>query len=70
MSKWSVSAWMPSRISGRDLFDLTVVALFFACLILLQACSATLPAQPTIPPLPKSIKEPPRPFPNPPGTQP
>lgn len=56
-------------VNGRDVFDLLLLALVFACLLMLSACSATLPASPTIPPLPQSIKEPPRPFPLPPGTQ-
>ena len=54
-------------VSARDAFDLALAVLLFACLLMLSACSATLPSSPTIPPLPKAVKEPPRPFPSPPG---
>lgn len=56
-------------VNGRDAFDLLLIACLFACLLMLSACS-TAPAvsqTPTLPPLPKAIKEPPRPFPTPPG---
>lgn len=54
-------------VSARDAFDLALAAFLCACLLMLSACSATLPSSPTIPPLPKAVKEPPRPFPTPPG---
>ena len=61
---WQGIARMRLRefVSARDALDLALVAFLFACLLMLSACSATLPASPTIPPLPKAVKDPPRPF--------
>ncbi len=54
-------------VSGRDAFDLILIALILSFLLLLSACSATLPISPTIPPLPAEIAAPAKPFPTPPG---
>ena len=54
-------------VSARDAFDLILMACVFAFLLLLSACSATLPVSPTIPPLPPEIAAPAKPFPTPPG---
>ena len=69
MWKWhGIELWrFKDFVSARDAFDLILMACVFAFLLLLSACSATLPISPTIPPLPPEIAAPAKPFPTPPG---
>jgi len=61
-----------SEAHGLSLFAPAVTALVYLALFVLAltlaGCLATVPLSPTVPDLPAKVKEPPRPFPKPPGT--
>lgn len=74
MWRWNgIELWrLREFVSARDAFDLLLIAFVFACLLMLSACSVMPVVSPTpnLQPLPKAIKDPPRPFPTPPGLTP
>lgn len=58
------------RVSSLDAREILIALLLLLWVQMLQACSATLPATPTLPPLPSEIKRQPLPFPEFPSRKP